>query len=355
MPSLPFETLEDTKSGKKENGERVFEGREKAIVGVESVLVAEVEEVLVVEESALPGYLGVGGVYLGNHHVHQHSRQDHSEATKTKNGCPVVVHLIEDHSPNCCLNQWLGAHINSMAAFVLLEKNGEGVACDEEENRSTAHPDHKTLSIELNHLGERPEDSSNFETKEEPEDGENCDKPIEIRSCDVTSPIVQEKGIGTLGGEVKLLSLAFEFAIELEDKPQCQGRNNVLEEVDFSAEEASEGSADCPVEEGIKKVSKREEVVEHHNPERVFITKSMYFMTKADILTCILHSLVESLGSPLRTVKLKSSDCVSTCIKGILSLRKARVGYSSVQRSGVNVSIVEKLGEKDSSSEESLE
>ena len=333
----------------------MFEGREKAIVGVESVLVAEVEEVLVVEESALPGYLGVGGVYLGNHHVHQHSRQDHSEATKTKNGCPVVVHLIEDHSPNCCLNQWLGAHINSMAAFVLLEKNGEGVACDQKKNGSETHPDHKTLSIELNHLGERPEDSSNFETKEEPEDGENCDKPIEIRSCDVTSPIVQEKGIGTLGGEVKLLSLAFEFAIELEDKPQGQGRNNVLEEVDFSAEEASEGSADCPVEEGVKKVSKREEVVEHHNPERVARGKLIDVMSQADVLTGIFHSLVKSLGAPLRAVELESSDCLSICAKAVVSLRKARVGYSSIQRRGVDISIVEKLGEKDCSSEESLE
>ena len=244
----------------------MFEGREEAIAGVESVLVAEVEEVLVVEESALPGYLGVGGVYLGNHHVHQYSGQDHSEATETKNGWPVAVHLIEEHFPNCCLNQRFGTLLKAMTATVLLEKNGEAVTGNQEKKRSEAHPDHKASSIELDHLGERPEDSSNFEAEEEPKDGENCDESIEVRSCDMTSPEVKEKGIGTLRSEVQALRLSDVFPSELEDKPQDLGRQNVLEKIDFPAEEASEGSADCSDEEAVKHVSEREEIVEHHNP-----------------------------------------------------------------------------------------
>ena len=171
----------------------------------------------------------------------------------------------------------------------------------------------------------------------------------------MTSPVVKEIGIDTLGSEVKFRRLINVFALEMKDKPQGQARHHILEEIDFSAEEASEGSADGLVEEGVKKVSKREEVVKDHNPERVARGKLIDVMSQADVLTGIFHSLVKSLGAPLRAVELESSDCLSICAKAVVSLRKARVGYSSIQRRGVDISIVEKLGEKDCSSEESLE
>ena len=81
----------------------------------------------------------------------------------------------------------------------------------------------------------------------------------------------------------------------------------------------------------------------------------IYLMSQTDVLTRVLHSLVEGLGSPLRAVELKSPDCLNICVVGILSFGEARVGYSSIQRNGVNISVIEEVREKDCSSEESLE
>ena len=43
------------------------------MAGVERVEVAEVKQVFVVEESALPHYFLVVGVYFGHDHIHEHA------------------------------------------------------------------------------------------------------------------------------------------------------------------------------------------------------------------------------------------------------------------------------------------
>lgn len=56
------------------------------MAGVERVEVAEVKQVFVVEESALPHYFLVVGVYFGHDHIHEHAATHQSEESKTEVG-----------------------------------------------------------------------------------------------------------------------------------------------------------------------------------------------------------------------------------------------------------------------------
>ena len=62
----------------------MFESNEEAIAGVERVEVAEVKQVFVVEESALPHYLLVVGVYFGQDHIDEHAATHQGEEGETE-------------------------------------------------------------------------------------------------------------------------------------------------------------------------------------------------------------------------------------------------------------------------------
>lgn len=61
----------------------MLERDQVAVLRVKRVKVALVEEVFVVEESALPRYFFVAAVYLGKHHIHEDgSTQDRQESER---------------------------------------------------------------------------------------------------------------------------------------------------------------------------------------------------------------------------------------------------------------------------------
>ena len=142
----------------------MLDRHEEAVLGVELVEVSELEELLVVVESASARDLLVGRIYLGDDDVHEHSRNDESHAPEEEEATPLVTEVGEADSPHSPFQEHLEAGVERATRLGLLGEESEERAGGEEEDEGTEEePGQETEGVDLDELGEGPEDAGGLE------------------------------------------------------------------------------------------------------------------------------------------------------------------------------------------------
>ena len=139
LPSLgsPLEAAHAAERREEEEREGVLDRHEEAVLGVELVEVSELEELLVVVESASARDLLVGRIYLGDDDVHEHSRNDESHAPEEEEATPLVTEVGEADSPHSPFQEHLEAGVERATRLGLLGEDSEERAGGEEEDEGT--------------------------------------------------------------------------------------------------------------------------------------------------------------------------------------------------------------------------
>ncbi len=174
--SLATKAGNDAESGEEEHREGVLEGDEVAVAGRELVEVAKVQEVFVVEESAPADDLSVGGVHLGDDHSHEDGGEDEREGHVGEVGSPHSLERREVDATDGGLDEELERGVKGEGGGLLGEEGGEEVGGEQEEHGGEEEPDSETGGVELDHLGEGPEEASDLEGEEEAEGDEDSNE-----------------------------------------------------------------------------------------------------------------------------------------------------------------------------------
>ena len=287
----------------------MLEGGQEPILRIQTEEVAQIEEVLVVEESPLPHHLAVDGVDLGYHHVQHHHSQHQCEDPKPNIGCPVPIHLRELHSPHHCLQQSKAALVESLAPCVLLEEDVEEVTHRKKQQEGGKSQEEDAGETEQEHLNKGPKETSDLEGDNEAEESEGEEEPHEVGLGDVEPPIEEEEAVSTLSSVGKLVGLLLPCAPQVHHKPYNQGKYDELKDLGLSEEELRKRDGLPRTTEALDEVGERKERVEGYEDRGHALCELVGRESGANELKRVVQSLVEYLRGPLGFV-VGQSLCV---------------------------------------------
>ena len=266
----------------------------------------------------------VGRVDLGNHHVHQHCCSNQAEASQQERACLELGvapdKRSESDSSDSSFNQHFHARVERRARLRSLGQKKEETGGGEEEHQtSNEQPGQQTHCVELDELGEGPEDPGRLESEVKARRHRNGEEPEEVglRDWRVSERLV----IVDVAGEGVSESIPdpIKRAFQREHKPQSFNHDNEFKEDGVATEDVFQGSPSAPEEH---KVQRRRERVKHQNPSQQSGTQRSHHPLERSVaqeLKSLLQYLFECFLPHQTPVELDSILVVSERTQLIVS------------------------------------